>query len=351
MTNSLETAGNPPVEEAPLDAARPIIDPHHHLWHMRPPPAAMKTPSRFLLEEFVGMVEASGHQITHSVFVECHSMYRAEGLPEYKPLGETEFVNGMAAMSASGKYGPCHVATRIVGSADFRLGDGVEPILEAHHAACGERFRGVRFTTAYSEAGQFGFPTNPSGRELMRQPSFHAVARVLKRMGFSLDVWCFHTQLEELIELADAIPELLIILDHIGTPEPLGRYAGRKDEARAEWSASMRRLAERPNVLVKLGGLGMDVSRPPGSFLSATSSEKLAAEWRPYLETCIEAFSPARCMFQSNFPADATAGSYGAIWNAFKIIARGHSDGDKDLLFRRTAAKAYQIPIGDGKGS
>jgi len=137
----------------------------------------------------------SGHAITHTVFVECHQMYRQDGPPELRPLGETEFVNGIAAMSASGAYGPCHVAHRIVGSADLLLGADVECVLQAHLAAAGERFRGIRFDTAYSEAGLFGFPANPATRHVMLDARFREGAGVLAAMGLSLDVWCLHGQL------------------------------------------------------------------------------------------------------------------------------------------------------------
>jgi predicted TIM-barrel fold metal-dependent hydrolase len=331
------------TEEQPLEPQRPIIDPHLHLWEILPAPGAMQAPQRFLLPETLATIEASGHDVTHTVFVECHAMYRQDGPPELRPLGETEFVNGVAAMSASGGYGPRRVAHRMVGAADLRLGAAVAPVLEAHLARAGERFRGIRCSTAFSEAGMFGAPCDPRARQAMLNPEFREGARVLAAMDLSLDVWCFHTQLGELADLADAAPGLTIILDHLGTPESQGAYAGREAEARAEWAAKIQELARRPNVLVKLGGLGMDLARPIPRETGPSSSETLAACWRPYIETCVEAFTPERCMFESNFPPDKAAGGYGAIWNAFKIIARGCSNDEKDRLFWRTAAAAYRM--------
>jgi predicted TIM-barrel fold metal-dependent hydrolase len=334
------------TEEQPLEPRRPIIDPHLHLWEIRPAAGAMlQAAQRFLLPETVEMIGACGHNITHTVFVECGAMYRQEGPPELRPVGETEFVNGVAAMSASGGYGPCRVAHRIVGHADLGLGADVARVLELHVARAGERFRGVRVPTAWSEAGMFGHPGDPALRERMLDPCFREGARVLARMGLSLDLWCFHTQIEELVGLADAIPDLTIVLDHIGTPESQGAYAGCAAEARAEWATKMTELAQRPNVLVKIGGLGMDLSRPIPNETGSTSSETLAGAWRPYVETCIEAFGSARCMFESNFPPDKAAASYGATWNAFKIIAGGCSEDEKDQLFRRTAAATYRIAL------
>ena len=336
-----------PVEEIPLDPDRPIIDPHLHLWEIMPAPGAPQMAQRFLLHELLETLEASGHNLTHTVFVECHQMYRLDGPEELRSLGETEFANGAAAMSASGSYGPCRVAHRIVGTADLRLGERVKPVLEAHVARAGERFRGIRMNTAFSEAGLFGFPSDPSIRGILADPRFREGAQVLAEMDLSLDVWCVHTQIDELIALADALPGLTIVLDHVGTPESQGIWAGREEDARAHWAGRIAELARRPNVLVKLGGLGMNISAQIGANKQAAPSEELAAKWRPYIEICIDAFTPDRAMFESNFPPDNDSGSYGATWNAFKLIARECSEEEKDQLFRRTAARTYRIDIGD----
>ncbi len=344
-TRTAMTSDTP--KEGVIDPHRPIIDPHLHHWEIPAIPGLPMPPHRFLLHEALAAVAHSGHNITHSVFVECHAMYRADGPPEFAPLGETEFANGIAAMSASGSYGPRRLAHRIVGSANLTLGSAVRPVLEAHQAVAGERFRGIRLPTAYSAAGLFGRPCDPDNRGIMLSPAFRDGARVLAEMGLSLDVWCLHTQLAELTDLADALPMLTIVLNHLGTPERLGAYAGREQQAFEEWRDSIRALARRPNVFVKLGGLGMDITTMVGSHIGCAPSEALATEWRPLIETAIEAFSPERAMFESNFPPDNAAGSYGATWNTFKIIAQGCSEPEKDALFRRTAASVYHIALDD----
>ena len=333
------------TDEPALDPGRPIIDPHLHLWDIQPVSGGIMAADRFLLPEALGLIAASGHDITHSVFVECHTMYRPDGPFELRSLGETEFASGVAAMCASGVYGPRLLNHRIVGSADLHLGAAVEPVLALHAARAGERFRGIRYNTAYSEAGLFGRACAPESRGLMLDPKVHEGARVLARMGFSLDQWCFHTQLGELTAFVDAVPELTFILDHLGTPDAHGVHAGRAGQAHAEWTAGIRELAKRPNVLVKLGGMGMDLGRMMTGEVGRAASSELAEAWRPRIETCIEAFTPARCMFESNWPPDRSAGGYGAIWNAFEIVAQGCSEDEKDQLFRRTAAAAYHIPI------
>jgi predicted TIM-barrel fold metal-dependent hydrolase len=331
------------AEEPPLDSNRAIVDPHHHLWEIRPAPGAMHIAQRFLLPELLETIDRSGHNVTHTVFLECHAMYRDSGPDELRPIGEVEFANGIAAMSASGGYGRCRVAAGIVGSANPRLGARITPILEALRVAGGGRFRGVRFMTAYSEGGMFGAPPDTTAKGLMREPKFHEAAAVLQQMGLSLDVWCFHTQLNEVLELAEAFPNLKIILDHLGTPEALGAYAGREAEVRAEWATRIAKLARCPNIVVKLGGLGMNLAKSIGSDPRNATSTLLAAQWLPYIETCIAAFTPRRCMFESNFPPDSASGTYGAIWNAFKRITSDYSEDEKTALFSSTAKKVYRL--------
>ena len=88
---------------------------------------------------------STGHNIVATVFEERRSMYRADGPAEIRPVGEVEFVAGIAAMSPSGGYGPIRVAPGIVGYADLALGDRVEPVLEALIRAGGRRRAGVRY--------------------------------------------------------------------------------------------------------------------------------------------------------------------------------------------------------------
>ena len=320
----------------PLDLGRKIIDPHLHFWDPQ-------GGGRFFVPEAAAMIAASGHNVTHSVFVQCHAMHRADGPEELRPVGETEFVAGQAAMSASGMYGPARLGHRIVGTANLLLGERVAPVLEAHVAAGGGRFRGIRMATAWRAQGMFGWPADPAGAGVMARPEYAEGARLLARMGLSLDAWCFHSQLGELIALADAVPELSIILDHVGTPED------RSEPLRAAWAAAIGELARRPNVTIKLGGLGMDHEHGIGHANRGACSAELAREWRPYLETCIAAFGPDRAMFESNFPPDNAAASYGATWNAFKIVAADYSEAEKDAMFSGTAARVYGVALG-GEG-
>jgi predicted TIM-barrel fold metal-dependent hydrolase len=323
------------LPETVIEPELPVIDTHHHLWE--------RPDHRYLLHEFLADV-ATGHNVVATVFLECNAMYRATGPVELRPLGQTEFVAGMAAMSESGGYGPTRVAAGIVGFADLTLGDRVEPVLEAHVRAGGGRFRGVRHSAAWDASPIIGSSHTANGLHLMRQADFRAGLARLTKLGLSLDAWAFHPQLADVVELARTFPDANIIVGHVGGPLGYGPYTGKRDEVFALWKAGVTELARCPNVTMKLGGMMMRLAaydyrsepRPP-------SSEELAALWRPYIEPCIELFGPTRCMFESNFPVDKMGIGWVALWNAFKRIAAGASADEKQALFSATARRAYRL--------
>jgi predicted TIM-barrel fold metal-dependent hydrolase len=324
--------------EEVIDPARPIVDPHHHLWD--------RGGQRYLIEEMAADI-ASGHNIIATVYVEARSMYRA-GVPEaLRPVGEVEFVNGVAAMSASGGYGSAAICAGIVGHANLLLGDGARAVLEAEIGAGGGRFRGIRHSSAWDADPEIAhmYAARPKG--LLLDPTFRNGFACLAPLGLSFDAWLFHPQIAELADLARAFPDTQIVLDHCGGPIGLGRFANRREETFPVWKASIQEIAKCPNVAVKLGGLAMRLlgydfhERPV-----PPSSEEAAAAWRPYIETCIEAFGPDRCMFESNFPPDKGQCSYQVIFNAFKRIAAPYSEAEKTALFSKTAADVYRLKLG-----
>ncbi len=273
-------------------------------------------------------------------------MYRGRGPATLKPVGETEFVNGVAAMSASGLYGDVLACAGIVGHADCNLGAAVRDVLEAHIVAGGGRFRGIRQSASSDPDKDVLGPLARQEGGLYMSPKFREGFAELAPLGLSFDAWMLEPQLPDLIDLAKAFPETQIVLDHVGTPLGIASYAGKREERFPIWKANILKLAELPNVAVKLGGLAMVF---PGfsSFMSdpPTSSEVLAAEWKPYIETCIEAFGPERGMFESNFPVDIGSCDYDVLWNAFKVLARGASAAEKTALFSGTATKIYRLDL------
>jgi L-fuconolactonase len=319
-----------------IEPALPIVDPHHHLWD--------RPGNRYLLSELLADV-GSGHNIRATLFEECREMYRADGPQEWKSLGETEFVNGVAAMSASGKYGPTRCCAGMIGNVDLRIGSRAKGVLEKHVEITGGRFKGIRNGATWHPAESLQIYCSGAPQGLYRDRSWREGFAGLAALGLSFDAWVFHTQLEDVADLAHAFPQATIVMNHIGGALAIGPYQGRREEGFAEWKKGVQAVAgASPNTYVKLGGLAMKLTGftffedplPP-------SSQDLEKAWRPYIETCIEAFGPQRSMFESNFPVDKGMCSYPVMWNAFKRIAAGCSAADKTALFSGAATKAYRM--------
>ncbi len=320
--------------EAVLEPDLPIVDPHHPLW--------LRNGYLYQMAELAEDL-ASGHNIVATVFAECHSMYRQDGPEDERSLGETEFVTGQAAMSASGTYGPTRACATMFGNVDMTLGAAVEPLLEKHMAASGGRFRGVRYSTGW-DADERIRNVAPEAGMLVATPTKEAAA-VLARMDLELDVWLYHPQLDEVAALADALPGLTIVLNHVGSPILGGPYRGKSDEVFADWRTRIHRVAERENVTVKLGALPIRMPDFEGDRSVPPGSEEVAAAWRPWLETCIDSFGPERAMIESNCPVQKRWCRYQVCWNAFKRIAADFSASEKHDLFAGAAARAYRMEL------
>ena len=323
--------------ETVLEPELPIVDPHHHLWE--------RPGWNYMLDDLLADT-GSGHNIVGTVFVQCRSMHRADGPEAMRPVGETEFVNGVAAMSASGGYGTAKICAGIVGHADLRNGAAVDAVLEAHIRAGGGRFRGIRHIVAWDADPALMNPAYPMPPELMFDKTFREGFARLAPLNLTFDAWLYHPQIGDVAALARAFPGTGICLNHIGGPLAIGAYAGKRAEVFAQWSAAIRDLAECSNVVVKLGGMAMRINgfdfheraEPP-------SSADLAAAWKPYVDVCIEAFGANRCMFESNFPVDKGSYGYQAFWNACKILAKGASASEKADLFCGTASRFYRLGL------
>jgi predicted TIM-barrel fold metal-dependent hydrolase len=325
--------------ETALEPALPICDPHHHVWAQRHEPPAYQ---RYLLPDLAADIRDSGHNIRSTVFIEVEAFYRADGPREMRPVGEVAYVDGLADEAVGGKHGPARIAAAIVGHADLKLGDRVAPVLEALQAAS-RRFRGIRHATGWDASPEL---RQRDIRGVMATPQYRAGARVLAKMGLTLDNSLYHTQLDEQAALARAVPELTIVLNHIGGLVRVGPYANRDDEVLADWRRGIAAVAACPNIVLKLGGVGQKRfgfdwhtrAKPIGS-------EELAGTLAPLMHYCIEQFGPDRCMFESNFPVDKPSYAYGVVFNAFKRLSRGYSASERAALFHDTAARVYRIGL------
>jgi predicted TIM-barrel fold metal-dependent hydrolase len=342
-----------PPEEA-LEPDLPIVDPHHHLWLELPDDTAKRQGDdnpynhvrreipRYLFEELHEDLTC-GHNVVATVYAECGSMYRTDGPDSKKPVGEVEFANGVAAMYASGRFGPLRACAGIVGYAELTLGVAVRDVLEAQIAAGGGRFKGIRNHLTHDPHVPMFAHSNPA---LMADAKFREGFAVLGDLGLTYDAWLFEPQIPQLVELAHDFPQVPIVLDHTGAPLGIGHYAGRGDEVFARWKANIAELAKCENVTMKLGGLGMPINGFPSFRQSPpATSEQLAEEWRPWFATAIEALGAHRCMFESNYPTDGGSGSYSALWNAFKRVCSGASAEEKADLFGAAAARFYGLDL------
>ncbi len=322
--------------ESILDPDMPIIDPHHHFWDRD---------SRYLFDELLKDTR-SGHNIRATVYMQCRSMYRADGPPEFAPVGETEFVNGIAAMSTSGDYGPVRICQGIIGYADLLLGDRAGAVLDAQMMAGNGRFRGIRNSSVWHEDQNIrGTPIAPP-KGLLLDAKFRQGFAGLAPRGLTFDGWMWWTQLGEFASLADKFPDTVMIIDHFGGVLGIGVHTGKRGDEFPAWQAAIRDLARRPNVSVKLGGLAMRTTgfgyreKP-----SPMESSELAKLWNPYFQTCIEAFGVNRCMFESNFPVDKVCVRYDTLWNAFKRLAADMTRQEKSALFFDSAARVYKLDV------
>jgi L-fuconolactonase len=325
------------TQEAILEPDLPICDPHHHFWDFR----TGRIPyQRYLLHELMADT-GSGHNIRSTVFIEARAMYRADGPAEMRSVGEVEFVQGLAAASASGLYGPCRAAAAIIGHVDLKLGDRVAPVLEALQAASPNRFRGIRHIVTWNADPRV---ESREKEGVLSTPEFRAGAKIVARMGLSLDTICCFPQLPEMIAFARAVPDLPIVMNHLGGLNRTGPFAGKDDEVMVAWKSGMAELAKCPNVVLKLGGHGM----PRFGFDwhlrdTPVGSEEMAAQIAPLMSYCIEQFGPDRCMFESNFPVDKVSFSYPVLFNAFKRFSKSYSAAERAAMFHDTAARAYRI--------
>ncbi len=327
------------VDEDVVDPAQRIVDPHHHLWEYRGSPGIAPV---YLLDELHADT-GSGHRVEATVFVECGWAYRREGPEEFRQVGETEFVAAEAARSRE-RTGPARIAA-IVATCDLAMGPTLAAVLDAHEQAGDALFRGIRHRLAFdpTDSARTG-ATEPNVQGLMGTDEFRSGVALLGSRGLTFDAWLYHMQLPELVAMARAVPGTTIILDHIGAPLGIGAYEGRWDEIHAQWRSDLADLASCPNVVVKVGGIGMQtygngyhkLERPP-------TSDRIAADWGDELRFIIDTFGPSRCMFESNFPVDKVSFSYRVMWNAYKKVASSYSPTDRDSLFAGTAERVYRI--------
>ena len=327
--------------EQPLYPDLPIIDPHHHLWDVGF--------GKYYVEELLNDINTSGHNVKATVYIMSSSntkIYSKEGPEEYKTLPEIEFATKEGKRSDLIPNNNIKVNASIVGSLDLTHGNKLKPVIEKGIEVSEGRLKGIRMLLASHKDPRITSGAVKSDLGLMLHPNFIEGAKCLQDAGLSLDFWIYHTQLLEMERIAKALPDLNIILNHIGGPIHIGEYKGKQALTHREWRPAMMRLSRLPNINVKLGGLGMALNgakfhlndQPPSSI-------ELSDTWKPWIYETLNMFGVDKCMFESNFPVDKGSCSYGSLWNAFKTIANEMSEDEKNKLFYENAAKIYKIKL------
>lgn len=331
-------------DEDPIDPGQPIVDAHHHLYD--------RPNLRYLLDEFKADLR-SGHNIRATVFVQARSMYRVDGPEALRPVGETEFAKEVADTCEADPECETRVCAGIVCHADLTLSENIKGVLREHVIAAGGvesgRLRGVRHIAAWDPDPELLNNAYPTTADMLESERFRAGFATLAEFGLTFDAWLYYHQIDRLTALARSFPQIPIVLDHCGGILGVGDYTARRADVFDGWSRALRVLATCDNVAVKLGGLGMPISGLARVEQERRSnSSELCAAWRPWMETCIEIFGTARCMFESNYPADRDSHAYGTGWNAMKRLASGASGSERDDLFWRTATKFYRLGLPNG---
>ena len=329
------------IVEEPIAPEMPIIDPHHHLWDVGF--------GRYYVEELLEDIKLSGHNIKATVYIMSSSntvIYSKDGPAEFSPLAEIEFATKEAKRSDLIINNEVKVNSSIIGSLDLTFGKKLEPVIEKALGISDGRLKGIRMLLASHADPRITSGAVKSDLNLMLHPNFIEGARCLQKTGLSLDFWIYHTQLHEMEKIARALPDLNIILNHIGGPIHLGEYEDKQALTHREWRSAMMRLSRLPNINVKLGGLGMAVNGAKFHLNSMPPHSKdLSEVWKPWIYETINMFGVDKCMYESNFPVDKGSCSYGSLWNAFKLISKDMSDEEKNKLFYENAARIYKIKL------
>lgn len=162
---------------------------------------------------------------------------------------------------------------------------------------------------------------------------FRASARLVADVGLTFDACVRWTQLPAVTALADAVPGLTIVLDHLGKPEVGSRDASAPADG-TPWSAALHELARRPNVVCKLSGLPAE-----------SAGEWDAAQLRPFLDVALDAFGPERLLFGGDWPVSAPLGRWVgtvASWLDDRVGA-----GERDAVLAGNAERVYRLALSD----
>lgn len=294
----------------------PIVDPHMHLWDFdrhyyawlqdtplpNNPAGDMSSIAKpYGLDDY--LADAKGWNVVQVVHVEC-------GLPPKDQLSETDWLQAIADQRG--------VIGGIVAGANLD-----DPNVEAMLAAQAARrnVRGVRQIVNWHKD-----PAKTYGStDKLLNAQWRKGFALLAKYGLSFDLQLYASQMAMATELADAHPDIPLIVNHAGMP------TDRDEAGLTAWREGMASLAERPNVSCKISGLAM------------VDRSWTTASLKPFILQVIETFGIERCMFASNFPVEKVHGSFGAFYAAYDAITAGFSHDEREALFAGTARRIYRL--------
>lgn len=289
-----------------------FIDAHHHLWdlsHCHYPWLMARGAKRFFGDPSPiqkNYLPADFLQESQR-YVPSASVHIQVGVSSEDEIRETKWLQSLSP-----------VPQAIVAATDLSAPD-LPGTLDAH--ACSPRLRGIR-----QILGRHREEDKKHGSDaLLDSPHFIRGLHELAARGLSFDLQMIPQQMPRVIAVLRQVPELRVALCHCGSPWD------QDAEGLANWRSGLRQLAELPTVSCKVSGLGM--------FKPDWTPQDL----RPLIHDVIDAFSPGRVMFGSNFPVDKLYNSYEALWRAYELAVEGFSNTEKQQMFYQTAADFYRI--------
>jgi predicted TIM-barrel fold metal-dependent hydrolase len=312
--------------ESGLDADLPLVDAHHHYWDLarNPHPWLQRQPRLpfrygdyaaicrdFLPEDY--RLAAAGHRVVGHVTME------GEWSPE-DPTGEARWITALAAATGEPQ---AHAAQVWLDRADL------DEVLAAYRAW--PLVRSVRHKPAVvSRADHHPRFAAPGS---MRCPRWREGYGRLGRQGLMFELQAPWWHFTEAVELARDFPGTTVVVNHAGLP------ADRDPEALAAWRRALSALADRPNVVVKISGIGV-----PGRRWTPELQ-------RPVFDTLIDAFGSDRCMFASNFPVDGLCATFDEIASTFKVLTRRLPPEKRLAIACDNAVRLYRLTFADAAGN
>ena len=273
-----------------------IVDSHQHFWVKdlfadRLPPEMSILLDDFKPEDLKPLLDEVGVQQT--ILVQTHSAL--ENSHEFLEIAEAnDWVSGVVGW---------------VDLTDPAVGDTLDG-LQAH-----PKFKGVRH--------QWEDEQDPAW--IMRPEVLRGLRAVAKR-GLRYDLLAKPPNWGYIPQVAEAVPDLSLVIDHIAKP----RIHERQFD---DWAVAMARAAEFPQMMCKVSGM----------VTEADWHNWTPGDLRPYVEKVIELFGVERVMYGSDWPVCLLAGSYAQVFEALQECLSGLSESERAKVLGENARRFYEI--------